>query len=146
MYFKILLTSLIRTLFMDQLSSLGFNPQIKILILLDFSCKQEPMLTIQPADSIEESVKRLLVPHNTTTISDAGITRFLACQSTFSVRSPPIPKFNAFNGIKYLCHTFKYLKRPTIMESPRNKVFVNCFLRGDNGSSDILTSLIFERE
>ena len=59
-YFKILLTCLIKTLFTDLLSSLGINPQIKSLILLDFSRKQEQMLTIQSAISIGESVKRLL--------------------------------------------------------------------------------------
>ena len=117
---------LIKTLFMDQLSSLGINPQIKTLTLLDFSYKQEPMLTIQSAISKGESVKRLLVPHNTTTFfSDGGINIFFIHQSTFSNQSPPIPKFNTFNGIKYLCHAFKYLERPAIMESPSNKVFVN---------------------
>ena len=81
------------------------------------------MLTIQSAISIGESVKNLLVPHNITTFfSDGGIDRFMARQST---RSPPIPIFNAFNRVKYLCHTLKYLERPAIMESPRNKVFVN---------------------
>ena len=142
-YFKTLLTSLIRTKFTDQLSSLGINPQIKSLILLNFSLKQEPMLTIQSAISIGQSVKRLLVPHNANTFfSDRGISIFLARQSTFSARSPPIAKFNSFSGVKYLCHTFKYLKRPAIMKSPSNTVFVNWFLRGDNGSGDILTSLI----
>ena len=99
-YFKILLMSLIKTLFSDQLSS---HPQM--LTLLDFPCYQEPMLTIQSAISKGESVKQLLVPHNIATFfSDGGINRFLVCQSTFSAQSPPIPKFNAFNGVKYLCH------------------------------------------
>ena len=84
------------------------------------------MLTIQSAISKGEFVKSLLVLHNTTTFfSDEGINRFLVHQSTFSTWSPPIPKFNAFNGVKYLCHTFKYLEKPAIMESPSNKVFVN---------------------
>ena len=98
-----------------------------MLTLLDFSHKQEPILTIQSATSKRESVKRLLVPHNTTTFfSDGGINRFLVVrQSTFSTWSPPIPKFNAFSGVKYICHTFKYPKRPAIMESLSNKVFVN---------------------
>ena len=76
------------------------------------------MLTIQSPISIEESVKRLLVSYNTNTFfSDRGINRFLACQGTFSVRSPPIPQIKTFSGEKYICHTFKYLERPTIMES-----------------------------
>ena len=70
MYFKILLTSLIKTLFTDQPSCLGINPQINTLILLDISRKQEPMLTIQSAISVGESVyhKVLLAPHNKTTL------------------------------------------------------------------------------
>ena len=118
--------SLIKTLFTGQLSSLGNKPRIKTLILPDFSRKQEPMLTIQSAISIGESVKWLFVPHNTTTfLSDGGINRFLACQSKFSTWSPPIPKFNVFNEVKYICHTLKYLERPALMESPGNEVFVN---------------------
>ena len=97
----ILLTSLIKTLFTDQLSSLRINPQ-------------EPMLTIQSARSKGESVKRLLVPHNTTTFfRDGGTDRFLV------------------------------LKRPAIREPPSNKVLVTWFLRRDSDSSDILASLIF---
>ena len=70
-----------------------------------FSCKQEPMLAIQSAISITESVERLLVPHNSTAFfNNGGITRFLAHQRTFSAWSSPIPKFNSFSGIKYLCH------------------------------------------
>ena len=60
-----------------------------------------------------------------TFISDGGITRFLARQSTFSAGSPSSPKFNACNGVTYLCHTFKYLERPALMESLSNNVFVN---------------------
>ena len=89
------------------------------LILLDFLRKQELMLTIQSAIFIGKFVKRLLVPHNTTSFfSDGGITKFLACQSTFSARSPPIPKFNAFNDVKYICHSFKYLERPLKKKTP----------------------------
>ena len=114
---KILLMSLIKTLFMDQLSFLGINPQIKTLVLLDFSSKQEPMLTIQLALFVRESVKRLLVPYNLTKFfSDGDIDRFMARQSRFSARSTSILEFNTFNGAKYLCHTFKYLERPDIMQ------------------------------
>ena len=82
--FNILLTSLIKTLFTDQLSSLRINPQTKTLILLDFSRKQEPMLTIQSVIFIIESVKRLLVLQNTTTFfSDGGVNRFLLAKAYF---------------------------------------------------------------
>ena len=95
------MTSLIKTLLTDQLSSLRIN-------------RQEPMLTIQSARSKEESVKRLLVPHNTTTFfRDADTDRFLV------------------------------LERPALMEPPSNKVLVTWFLTRDSDSSDILASLIF---
>ena len=32
------------------------------------------------------------------------------------------------------------------MKSPSNKVFVNCFLKGDNGSGDILANLNFLKQ
>ena len=84
------------------------------------------MLIIQSVISIGESAKSLLVPQNTTTLfSDRGIDRFMSLQSTFSARSSPIPKFNVFNGVKYLCHDLKYLRRPAIIESPNHKMFVN---------------------
>ena len=83
-------------------------------------------MIIQSPISIRESMKRLLVSHNTNIFfSNGGINRFLARQSTFSVRSLPIPKINTFNGEKYLRNTFKYLERPIIMESLSNEVFVN---------------------
>ena len=66
-YSKILLTSLIKNLlFMDQLSSLEINPQTKMLLLLDFSRKKEPMLTIQPATFLGELIEMSLVPHDMT--------------------------------------------------------------------------------
>ena len=85
------------------------------------------MLIIHSALSIGESVKRLLAPHNAATFfSDGGINRFfLAYERAFSTRFPPVLKFNVFNGVKYLYHTFKYLKRPAIMESPSKKGFIN---------------------
>ena len=71
-------------------------------------------------------MKRLLVPNNITTFFNVGrsIDRFMAHWNTFSTESPPIPEFNAFNGVKYFCHNLKYPQRPAIMESPSNKVFV----------------------
>ena len=84
------------------------------------------MLTIQSSISRVESVKRLLLLRNTVAFfSDEGIDKFMACHSTFSALFLPVPKFNVFSGVKYFCHTFKYLERPAIMESPRNKVFAN---------------------
>ena len=121
------MTSLIKTLFTDQPSSVGINPQINTLRLLDFSRKQKPMLTIQSAISVGEPVKILFVPHNTAIFfTIGGIGRFMPRQSTFPAQSP-IPKLNTLNGVKYICHLFTYLRRPAIMESTSNKVFVNCF-------------------
>ena len=140
-------SSIKNVLFTDQISSLGINPQTETLILLDISRKKEPMLIIQPAISAGESMEMLLVSHDMTTFfMDGGIVKFMARHSTFSARSPPIPEFNDFNGVKNLCHTFEYLKSPAIMESPRNKMFVNYFLKGDNISGDIPTNLIFQSE
>ena len=94
------LTSLIKTVFMDQLSFLGINPQIKTLILLNFLRKQEPMLTIQSI-YVREAVKRLLVPQNITTFfTDKGINRFMTHQSIISACPPLIPEFNPFNVSK----------------------------------------------
>ena len=86
------------------------------------------MLIIKTAISIGESVKKLLVPHNTVTFfSDGGIYWFLAHQNIFFARAPPITKFNTFNRVKYICHTCKYLKIAAIMESPSTKKFLDCF-------------------
>ena len=70
------------------------------------------------------SVEMLFVPSNITAFSMGGINRFMAPQSTFTTWSPSMPEFNMFNGVKYLCDTFKYLEKPVIIESPSNKVFV----------------------
>ena len=53
----------------------------------------------------------------------------MARESTLSAWFSSIPEFNAINGVKYLCHTFKYFERPAIVECPSNKVFVNCFVK-----------------
>ena len=71
------------------------------------------------------SVEMLSVPSNITAFSsDGGINRFMPPQSTFTTWSPSMPEFSMFNGVKYLCHTFKYLEKPAMMESLSNKVFV----------------------
>ena len=54
---------------MDQLSSLEINPQTKMLLLLDFARKKEPMLTIQPATFLGELIEMSLVPHDMTIFS-----------------------------------------------------------------------------
>ena len=111
---------------MNQLSSLWIYPQIKTLILLDLYSKHEPLFTIKSAISVGESVERLLVPHNTTLFfNNVGIDRFMVRQGIFCTCSPHISNFNVSIGVKYLCHAFKYLKVPAIMESPSNKVLVN---------------------
>ena len=46
----------------------------------------------------------------------------MARHGTFSTQSPPMPKFNAFIGAKYLFHTLGYLLRPATMESPNRRV------------------------
>ena len=100
------------------------------MLIARFWHKQEPMLTIQSAISVGKSIKILLDPHNIITFfSDLGIGWFMACQSTFSAQSLPIPEFNYFKQVKYLCYTFEYLQRPAVMESASNKVFVNCFFK-----------------
>ena len=119
-YSKTLLTSLIKTLFTDQPTSLGINTQINTLILLDISCKQEPLLTIQSAISVGESVKVLASHNKTIFFSNESTDRLMAHKSTLSARSPPIPEFNALHGVKYLRHSFKYFETPAIMESPTN--------------------------
>ena len=53
----------------------------------------------------------------------------MAHQNTFYAQSPPVLESNAFNGLKYLCDTFKYIKKPVITESSSNKVFVDCFFK-----------------
>ena len=54
--------------------------------------------------------------------SDSGTDKFMVAQSIFPAWSLPSPEFNAFNGVKYLCHTLKYFERPTIKEFLINKV------------------------
>ena len=75
--------------------------------------------------------------------SNRGINIFMAHQSTFSTCSLTGPEFNAFNGVKHLCHTSKYLERVAIMGFPSNKEFDNCFFKIDNGNGDILNNFIF---
>ena len=126
-----------------QTSSHFSFPLIKMLIARCWH-KQEPMLTIQSAISVGKSIKILLDPHNVITFfSDGGIGWFMACQSTFSSQSLPIPEFNYLKQVKYLCRTFEYLQRPAIMESSSKKVWI-AFLKGDNSSGYIVNNLIFK--
>ena len=68
-------------------------------------------------------------PQNITAFfSNLGVDSWLA-RAMNSSRSSPIPEFNHFNRVKYLWHTFEYLERPAIMESPSKKVFLNCFFK-----------------
>ena len=76
------------------------------------------------------SVETLFVPSNITTFSsDGAINRFMVPQSTVSIWSPSMLEVNKFDGLKYLCHTFKYLEKPAIIESPSNKVFLERYFK-----------------
>ena len=58
-----------------------------------------------------------MVQHNIIAFfSDRGIDKFPGAYFLLGLFS------NAFNGVKYLCHTLKYFERPTIKEFPSNKV------------------------
>ena len=74
----------------------------------------------------------LLVPHWTTIFcADAGSSKLMACQSTFSTQSPSMPKFIAFSMTKYFFHINWYHARPTTMVSPNRSIleFVNFSVR-----------------
>ena len=65
----------------------------------------------------------LLVPHRITIFfTGDGKGKSIARHGTFSTRSPPVTKFNAFIGAKYSFHTFGYLLRPATMVSPSRSV------------------------
>ena len=95
-------------------------------------------------EQIGKSLKRLMVQQNITAFfSNRGINVFMAHQSIFSTSSLKGPEFNAFDGVKHLCHTSKYLERPAIMVFPSNKELESSFLKIDNGNGDILNDFIF---
>ena len=78
---------------------------------------------MQLAISQGVSIGILLVPHRITSFfTDDGKGKLMAHHRTFSMRSPPMPKFNAFIGVKYSFHTLGYLLRPALMESPNRRV------------------------
>ena len=74
---------------------------------------------IQSAISLGVSIEILLIPHRITTFfTDDGKGKSMVHHRTFSTRSPPMPKFNAFIWAKYSFHTFM----PPPMESPNRRV------------------------
>ena len=68
------------------------------------------MLTIKSAISVGESLEMVLFQHNITTFSVMEVLVDLRLARAHW--SPPIPEFNDFNEVKYLCHNFEYLERP----------------------------------
>ena len=75
------------------------------------------------------SIGILLVPHRITTFfTDDSKDKLMTRHRTFSTQSPPVPKFNAFIGVKYSFHTLGYLLRPATMESPNRRVLGFAFL------------------
>jgi len=69
------------------------------------------------------SLSILFVPQCITHICKfIGISPFSTLHSTCWVRSPPMPKFNARNGPKYVDQTFEYLDSPFMRESPISKI------------------------
>ena len=92
---------------------------------LVFFLYESLILTVSAGMSVET-----FVPSNITTFSsDGGINRFMVPQGTVSIWSPLMLEVNKFDGLKYLCHTFKYLEKPAIIESPSNKVFVERYFK-----------------
>ena len=84
---------------------------------------------VQSAMSRGVSIGMLLVPHKITTFfTDESKGKSMAHHRTFSMQSPPMPKFNAFIGVKYSFHTLGYLLRPAMMESPNRRVLGFAFL------------------
>ena len=77
---------------------------------------------MQLAISWEVSIEIILVPLRITTFfKDYGKGKLMARHITFSTRSPPRPKFNAFIWAKYSFLTLGYLLRPATMESPNRR-------------------------
>ena len=117
-YFKISFTSFIILYLSINTNHEELN-QTLTLIRLDFFRKVEPILIIQSALSRGESAATLFVSHRIAIFfMDDGKAKSIAHRRTFSARSPPTHKFNAFVGAKYSFHTFGYLLRPATMESP----------------------------
>ena len=83
----------------------------------------------------------LLVPHRITTFfTDDDKGKSMARHRKFLMRSPPMPRFNAFIGAKYSFDTLGYLHRRATMESPNRRVLGFESLIINNGYDDILPS------
>ena len=84
---------------------------------------------MQSTISQRVSIGILLVPHRIIAFfKDDGKGKSMAHHRTFSMQSPPMPKFNAFIGAKYSFHTLGYLLRPATMKSPNRIVLGFAFL------------------
>ena len=74
------------------------------------------------------SVGVLLVLHQITTFfTDDSKGKLMARRRTFSTRSPPMPKFNAFIEAKYSFHTLGHLLRLATVESSYRRVKWNLY-------------------
>ena len=107
-YFRMSFTLFINNLLTDQHSSQGMKPHMMFTVL-DFLWG--------------ESVEMLLVPRWTTIIcTDDGSDKLMVCQSIFSTRSRPIPKFFAFSHTKYFFYTIWYRASPAMMDCPNRSL------------------------
>ena len=116
-YFKMSFTLFINNLLTDQHSSQGMKPHMMFTVL-DFLWG--------------ESVEILLVPHWTTIIcTDDGSDKLMVCQSIFSTRSRPIPKFLAFSHTKYFFYTIWYRASSAMTDCPNRSLlgFVTFLMR-----------------
>ena len=107
----------------DHHSSRGIKPHIMMFTMLDFLWKIVSTSMMQSAIWRGESVEILLVPHWTAIFPTYnGSGKMMARQSTFSTRSPPMPKLIVISDTKYFPHTVWYLASPALMESPNRSV------------------------
>ena len=89
----------------NQHSSRGIKSHWMILMVLDFLRKLVITSTMQSSISQGESVEILPVQHCT----DDASGELIACQSTFSARSPPISKFTTFRETKKFSIQFDFV-------------------------------------
>ena len=64
----------------------------------------------------------LVLPRISTFFMDDSKGKSMAWHRTFSMQSPPMPKFHAFIGVKYSFHTLGHLLKPATMESLNRRV------------------------
>lgn len=103
--------------------SRGKRPAMMILAF-GFAVWNTDTMDVMPSvmsDGVSRSM--LFVPQWMTQICKFnGISPFSTLHRTCWVRSPPMPKFNALNGPKYLAQTSEYRDSPLMIESPINRI------------------------